>query len=197
MDFSKISRFVDQLAVDTENVLHLKSREIMKLLVKYKCPPGKFQRRCRGSDVLVNKGFKPAEALFILEWTECKKAWIYTNNSIDDQFVWVRKYLRKAYTWDMQNYDIYFRFCNFLRIYAISDRINEEYSSWRRTKTDWEYTDIARNVPSPSVVHVQSLQTITKMKCVSSGIRLAGAYKMFRGNHWWGEDDDSDWTDDE
>jgi hypothetical protein len=190
MDFSKICRFVDQLNVDNHSIFHMYSKEVMTILVEYKSPPGEIvENRCSGSDMLVSKGFTPSEAIFIMEWSNCKKAWCefdIRRYSTDEQFEWLRRYLRNMTTFDICNYEIFICLCNLSRICGKSEHINTIYPSWRINVCRWDLLANAQKVElTPIKLNAQSLQKLCVKKCVTSGIALTNEYKMFRGEEYW------------
>jgi hypothetical protein len=132
MDLIKIYNVADQQIIDYDSIFRLYSHEIMKIIVDYECPP-KNVRRCSRSDMMVDQGFNPAEALFLLEWIDIKKVWIeyeYTNLTIDDQFARLYRYLYSIDSSYSPNGTLFANICKLCRIYRKSEYIDRVYSSW-------------------------------------------------------------------
>jgi hypothetical protein len=155
--------------------------------------------------MLTAHGFMPSDAMFLMDWTECKHHWAKSHGhlSVLDKFKRLTNYLVSYQQYYDQNnnsesvslsvsltFNISLHIKCMIRDYTRSKYINKEYPSWDSRDCKWTLLEQAKTITPVRVMNAPSLQNMCVKKCVLSGIHLTDEYTMFRGDqYWWDKTD--------
>lgn len=198
MDFSKISRVVDQLIVNKHNIFHIYSREIMGLINNSQSTIKNVQRRCESSEILIKQGLSPSEALFAMEWTDLKIKWAgndyiclsserqfaYLTNMLDDLTNLIDVFIIENNDLVVSSHFASSGLYNLISINMQSEDIDREYYTWELKDCEWK---LLSQLDFTTSVQVQSLGDLSFKSCIVAGIELNDEYRVFKSNECWWE----------
>lgn len=175
-----IFKILDCLVTDDKSIMHVYAREITRLLKEWKCSAPVIKRRCESSDILIECGYTPSEALFLMQWTNVKKSWInsgYNLMSMERQFEWFYRVMSNITNDEEDEHGIY----TLIRIIQNCEKIDNIYHSWKWNDCLWNMMEVVQElIFNPVQSQISSLKSLCVKQCVVTGIKLDGPYAQYK-----------------